>query len=368
MRNLIISVVLLFTLLSTTCKENGSSSGSNDAQVSADIEIKIAASGLENVWEIAWAPDNKLWFTQRDGKVSKLDPATGQVKDIIEISEVEARGEGGLLGMALHPDFNSIPEVFLVYNYESSNGYREKVVKYTFNGTTLINPRILMDNIAGANFHDGSRLVISDDLKLFITTGDATNSSNSQNLASVNGKILRINLDGTIPSDNPNPQSSIWSFGHRNAQGLVFAKGKLYSSEHGPNNDDEINLIEKGRNYGWPDVEGKCNTSDEREFCAANNVVEPIYSWTPTIAVCGIKFYNSDLISQWKNSLLLCTLKESTLFQLKLNSSGDAIESVDEIIPGTYGRLRAICVAPDGKVFIGTSNGNDDKIVSINKK
>ncbi len=153
--------------------------------------------------------------------------------------------------------------------------------------------------------------------------------------------------------------------GHRNPQGLVFAKNKLYESEHGPSNDDEVNIIQKGRNYGWPNVEGFCNERDERSFCTANNVAEPMYAWTPTLAICGIDYYNSNSISKWKNSLLMTTLKESTLYQLQLNEAGDKIISVKEFFKSKYGRLRDVCVAPDGTVYVSTSNGSNDRIIKI---
>src|SRR5690606_13055391 len=156
-------------------------------------------------------------------------------------------------------------------------------------------PYIIFDNIDGANNHNGSRLVISPDKKLIFTTGDAAITSTAQNLNSVNGKTLRINLDGTIPGDNPIQGNPVWTWGHRNPQGLVYSPDStiLYSSEHGPSSDDEINIIVKGRNYGWPNVHGFCDNSNETAFCSDSNVVEPITAWTPTLAVAGIDFYNS---------------------------------------------------------------------------
>ena len=360
------SCVCILGIFMAACKDKESSQ--NTQQPDATIDIKVLASGLSHVWDMALAPDNKLWFTERGGKVSQLDPVTGNVKEILRINEVEEKGEGGLLGLALHPEFNTTPEVFVVYNFNDNGRYEEKVVKFTYNGTTLINPVILIDDIAAETYHNGSRLLISNDRKLFISTGDAGDQSTPQNIGSVNGKILRINLDGSIPADNPSPTSPIWSYGHRNAQGLIIANGKMYSSEHGPNSNDEINIIEKGRNYGWPNVEGKCDLPDEQTFCTANNIVEPIYTWTPTIAVCGIDYYNHDLIPQWKNSIIMATLKESKLYQLKLNEAGTEIESVNEIISGTYGRLREVHVTSDGKIYVSTSNGGDDKIIVISAK
>ena len=353
------SIVLL--LAANACSEKNK----NDSSVTVvDISEKILVSNLENPWEILWGPDNHIWMTERGGRISRVNPATGGVIPVITIAEVKEQGEGGLLGMALHPDFKTTPHVFVAYNY---GNYREKVVRFTYSGNTLTNPITLIDNIDAAGIHNGCRLIITPGLKLFITTGDAATQSYPQNKSSLNGKVLRINLDGSIPNDNPFAGSPVWSFGHRNAQGLVFANNILYSSEHGPDTDDEVNIIEKGRNFGWPHVRGYCDNAD-RAFCTANNVKEPIQEWTPTVAVCGLDFYNNDLIPGWKNSLLLCTLKESTLFQLKLNDAHNAVTKTNEYLVRDYGRLRDVCISPDLKVYVCTSNGNNDKIIEISGK
>lgn len=333
------------------------------------VELKdsIVAEGLRFPWEITWGADNHIWLTERSGKISRFNPATGVITPVITISDVVSNNEGGLLGMVLHPSFSSNNFVYVVYNYNNGGNYREKVVRFTYNGTTFTNPLTLIENIAASSIHNGSRLLIVND-KLFITTGDASNTSLPQNTSSLNGKILRINLDGSIPTDNPIAGNAIWTTGHRNPQGLVYANNKLYSSEHGPSNDDEINIIEKGRNYGWPDIEGLCNTTAEQTFCSANNVAQPIKTWTPTTAPSGMDYYNNDLIPQWKNSLLLTALKDSRLYQLKLNNNGSAIESTTEFYVNKYGRMRDVCISPAGKVYICTSNGTNDKIIEISKK
>ena len=160
----------------------------------------------------------------------------------------------------------------------------------------------------------------------------------------------------------------LWSLGHRNPQGLVYANNILYSSEHGPSTDDEINIIEKGRNYGWPNVAGFCDPGTEQTFCSTNNVKEPLKVWTPTIATSGLDYYNNDLIPQWKNSLLLVALKESRMYQLKLDAANTSITSTTEFFAGTYGRMRDLCISPTGKVYICTSNGgNNDKIIEVRK-
>lgn len=330
------------------------------------IKDSVIVTGLSHPWEITWGSDNHIWMTQRGGQISRVNPVTGTVTPVFTITEVVANGEGGLLGMALHPNFVTTPHVFVVYNYMNAGNYREKVVRYTYNGTTLTSPTPIIDNIAAASIHNGSRLLINGD-KLFITTGDAANTSLPQNASSVSGKILRVNLDGSVPADNPVAGNPYWSLGHRNPQGLVFANNKLYSSEHGPSSDDEINIIEKGRNYGWPNVPGFCDGS-EQTFCSANNVKEPIQAWTPTIATAGLDYYNHDEIPQWKNSLLLVTLKDETLYQLKLDGSFSTVSSVTEFLNNDYGRLRDVCISPAGKVYVCTSNGSNDRIIEIRKQ
>lgn len=342
-----------------------------------DVALKTADAGLKTEvltqsliypWDIVYGPDSYIWFTERGGKISRLNPKNGVITLVHTITEVNSIGEGGLLGMALHPQFDTNPYLFVVYDYGTTTRYKEKVVRYTFNNGVLTDPLILVDNIPASSNHNGSRLLITPDLKLLITTGDATVAANAQDTASLSGKILRINLDGSVPEDNPFPNSRIWSYGHRNPQGLVMANNKLYSSEHGADSDDEINLIEKGRNYGWPNIQGFCNTTQEKAFCAANDVAEPLIAWTPTIAPSGLMYYNSDYIPQWKNSLLAVTLKGSKLLQLQLDESGTKITDSSESFVNQFGRLRALCMSPDGKVYLATSNGTNDKIIEVSIK
>ncbi len=360
--SLTLAAAVVLTVL-TQCRKSGTSENPDPTEV--EIRDSVIASGLNHAWEIVWGPDSHIWFTERGGKISRLNPKTGDITTIYTIAEVVANGEGGLLGMALHPEFSLTPHVFVAYNYNES-GYKEKIVRFTYSHNTLTNPVTILERIVASSIHNGCRLLISPDRKLFITTGDANNTSLPQDISSLNGKVLRINLDGSIPADNPDPASAVWSKGHRNPQGLVWANGRLYSSEHGPSSDDEINIIEKSGNYGWPDVRGYCNEPSEAGFCNTNDVKEPIQAWTPTIATCGLDYYNANEIPQWKNSLLLATLKNSRLYQLKLNDSFDAIAGINEFFTGDYGRMRDICISPEGKVYISTSNGgNNDVIVEI---
>ena len=356
-------ILYLLLLAAVSCKRNSEKPPPGPV----DTTDKVLTSNLSYPWEILWGSDDFIWVTERGGRVSRINPSNGNITPLLTINDVASQGEGGLLGMALHPDFSITPQVFVAYNYFGSGAYREKIVRYNYNNGTLSNPTIILDNLLAANIHNGCRLAFGADKKLYISTGDAGQGAVAQNMSARNGKILRINTDGSIPADNPFAGSAVWSSGHRNAQGLVFGNNLLYSAEHGPNNDDEVNIIYKGRNYGWPNVEGFCNTSTEQSFCNANQVVEPIKAWTPTLAVCGIDLYKHDLIPQWKNSLLLCTLKGSRLLQLQLNAGNTEISATTEFYVNKYGRLRDICISPAGKVYLCTSNGNNDKIIEISK-
>jgi glucose/arabinose dehydrogenase len=309
-------------------------------------------------------------MTERGGKISRIDPVTGNTTFSFTIDEVETNNEGGMLGMALHPDFQHNGFLYVVYDYKKGNRYVEKLVRYTYARNTLSDPFVLIDGITANSNHDGSRVWITHEInpKIFMTTGDALDQSLPQNINTLNGKILRLNADGSIPLDNPFPNNPVWSFGHRNPQGLVMVKNILYESEHGPDIEDEVNIIEKGRNYGWPDVKGPCDGS-ETSFCNMHNVKEPIWSsGGSTLAVCGLDYYNNELISQWKNSLLMMTLKNSSIRQLKLSADGRSIIETQTFFKDRWGRLRDLCISPSGKVYVCTSNGgNNDVLVEISK-
>lgn len=318
------------------------------------LTTRVVKENLFIPWEIIYGSDNHIWFTQKNGYICRLEPASGSMDTLYHQPQNVITGEGGMLGMALHPDFINEPYVYVAYMYQSGSGYRKRIVRLTYSNGSLGAEQILIDDIPGASIHNGCRLLIVAD-KLFITTGDVANTATAQDLNAINGKVLRINLDGSIPADNPVAGSAIWSWGHRNPQGLTYFNNKLYSSEHGANTDDEVNIILPGRNYGWPNVEGFCNTPAEIAYCADSNIVEPLIAWTPTLAVSGMVYYNHAMFPDWSNSLLMTTLKDSRLYRLQLNTDGDSVVASQAIPNVDFGRLRDVTVAPDGKVYIATS-------------
>jgi len=192
-------------------------------------------------------------------------------------------------------------------------------------------------------------------------------------LTSLAGSTLRMELDGSVPIDNPIPNSLIWSWGHRNAQGLCLGNGIIYSSEHGTSHDDELNIIEPNRNYGWPNVEGYCDEASETAFCLEENVREPIWAWTPSIAPAGIDYYNHPAIPEWTNSILLAVLKNRQIMQIKLSDDGMSALEVNSYFVDDYGRIRDVLSLPDGRILFittnkdvfGTPGPGDDKILVI---
>lgn len=336
------------------------------------VDTATVVSGLDTPWEILWGPDDHLWITERRGRVSRIDPVSGQLNSLGSIPEVYETGESGLLGMALHPDFPDTSRIFVVYNYLDGGSIKERLASYQVGEGSLSDPVVLLEDIPGASNHNGSRLLIDAKRMLYMTTGDAVNTSLSQNVNSLAGKVLRMHLDGSIPEDNPIPGSLVWSWGHRNAQGLVSGpSGILYSSEHGPSSDDEVNIIEGGRNYGWPQVKGFCNDVTEEAFCTDSSVVEPIAAWTPTLAVSGADFYAGQEISSLHNSVLVTSLKSRRLVALTMSEDGRTVLEEEQYIQGWFGRLRDLCISPSGELYLATSNRDgrgtpgplDDRII-----
>lgn len=354
------------------------------------LATKTIISNLDVPWEIIWGPDNWIWMTQQKGVVSRVNPETGENKILLNIPDVYKKKSYGLLGFAIHPNFKEFPYVYLDYTYLKpaaltdtalrDSSILSKLVRYTYKNDSLINPTAIISGIPGNTYHNGCRVIISPDMKIFLTTGDSGHSGFAQNSGHLNGKILRLNLDGSIPADNPFKGSPVWTMGHRNAEGLAFApNGILYSSENGDASDDELNIITKGSNYGWPNVEGFCNLPKEKAYCNVHNITEPLIAWTPTIAPSGIEYYNSNTIPEWKNSILMGTLKGNSLHVLKLSPNGTSIVADDVFFDHQFGRIRDVCIAPNGDVYLSTSNRDwnpaagfpkpgDDKLIKVYKK
>lgn len=327
--------------------------------VSEVSETEIIAQDLEIPWETVFLPNGDTLITQRPGTLKRI----GQNEQVYDISGVVHVGEGGLMGLALHPDFRENSYLYLYLTTKTGDALINRVERYKLVNDNLTDRKIILDNIPGASTHDGGRIDFGPDGKLYITTGDAQQPSNAQNTSSLAGKILRLNDDGSVPGDNPfgNP---VYSYGHRNPQGIAWDdKGRLWSVEHGPSGletgHDEINFIVKGGNYGWPTIRG-----DEH----AEGMIKPVAhsgseeTWAPA----GVAFYDG--------SLFFAGLRGESLYEARIESESKV--SLKAHLRGTYGRLRGVRLNPDNKLYLTTSNRDgrgdvmpgDDKVIVIDPR
>jgi glucose/arabinose dehydrogenase len=312
------------------------------------------ATGLTSPWDIAFLPDGDALVSERDTGQIKLVTPDGDVTTVGELSEVAPTSEGGLLGLAVHPDFDAEPYVYAYLSTDSDN----RLVRMRWDGERLGDPEVLLDDNPVGVIHDGGRLAFGSDGMLYVTTGETGNEALSQDLDSNGGKILRLEPDGDIPPDNPFPDSPVWSYGHRNVEGLAFDDShRLWASEFGDATWDELNLIEPGNNYGWPLREG-----DEGESC---DCVDPLEQWETEVASpSGLAYADG--------ALWMASLAGQRLWRIDID--GDhVVGQPTAYFNGEYGRLRAISVAPDGSLWLGTSNTDgrgdpapdDDRILRI---
>lgn len=318
--------------------------------------VQVLAENLEVPWAIDVAEDGRLFFTERPGRIRVIENGT-LLKDPAAFINVEQNGESGLLGLVLHPNFTENHMLYVYHTYSNGSSVFNKVLMLTERDNKIINSRVIIDGIPAADRNDGGRIKFGPDGKLYIATGDARQPDLAQNAGSLAGKILRLNPDGTIPDDNPFEGSPVYSYGHRNIQGLAWhpVTGELYASEHGDEGNDEINLIKPGANYGWP-----------IEDCNAQRFQKPVVCFNPAIAPSGIAIAGSDRLG-YKNDILLAALKAKQLRLIELPT-----DSERNILTG-FGRIRDVVEAPDGSLYVTTSNRDgralpeqgDDKILKI---
>lgn len=336
----------------------------------AGFRVEEVATGLDTPWELAFAPDGRIFVTERPGRLRVIENGTLRAEPVAIVPDVAEQGEGGLLGLVLSPNFATDNTLYLYHTYRR-DGMRNRVIAYTLQDPAgsrgLTNPRVVIDNIPAGSTHNGGRIAFGPDGKLYITAGDAGTTANAQDRNSLAGKILRLNADGSIPGDNPFPNSPIYSYGHRNPQGLAWQPGtnELYATEHGSSANDEVNRITPGGNYGWPTITG----TQTRE-----GMIAPVLAsgsgntWAPA----GATFIKGDGFAAWRgNSLIFTGLRSTTLWRLDLTSAGNP--RLTPILEDTYGRLRAVHEGTDGALYVLTSSqdgrgnpaGNDDRLLKL---
>jgi aldose sugar dehydrogenase len=339
-------------------------------------QVETVKTGLERPWSLNFAPDGRLLFSTRyTGVLQSLDVSSGVVSTFsTTLPNFRPDGEGGMMGLELDSQFAQNNKLYICYSYwknglQTDANKRNRLSSFVLQGKAVTAESILIDDMPGWWNHNGCRVVLSPDHQfLFVSMGDAagqgTGPIKAQDLNSLGGKILRIGLDGSIPSDNPFANSPVWSLGHRNPQGLAFhpQTGALWSTEHGANTKDELNLIKKGMNYGWSDCEGVVATCNVENYQPA--IKE--YNTNDTIAISDMVFYTADAFPAWQNNLFFVTLKTGRLYRLELNA--ETIVKEEILIDNTYGRLRDITVGLDGFLYISTDAALDSRIIRIRPK
>lgn len=374
-------ISVMFGLLVSACQTKNAQVFNQEVEENIALDttvlgVSVIADSLIVPWELVWGPDDWIWVTEERGTIMRINPATGEQRLLLRL-KIGKRPEG-LQAMIVHPDQVNYPYVFVNYKRFNSDSIRYNVVeRYTYRDGTLTDPKLIMENRAGRG-HTGARLAWDGPERLLWATGDQALKETVQNLEEPYGKILRMDLDGNIPDDNPIDGSYVYAWGFRNMQGMVVTpEKKIYISEHGDATEDEVNLVEAKGNYGFPDIEGVVDNDLERAFAEENQAIYPLLSWTPTIAPAGMDYYSSNKIPEWNNALLLTMLKGQGLRVLNLNEAGDEIVREEIFLEKRYGRIRDICVSPAGDVYIATSNHDwnpmtdpdtlDDRILRISK-
>lgn len=326
----------------------------------SDLIIRPVITKIQVPWEMRWGPDGWLWTSGIEGRILRINPDNGETETMFE-TKVTRNAESGMHGFDIVTNDIGETRIYVSYTYTESSTIYLRIIRLDYNQMTrtLENPSTIIEKIGAGTTHSGCRVKYMPDNTLMITAGDGRiQPQPSQNISSWSGKTLRINLDGTFPIDNPHPNSPVWSWGHRNHQGLCIGKnGTIYSSEHGETTEDEVNILTKGANYGWPRVEGYCNLATEKKFCQDSNVREPIAGFSPTLGLAGMEYNEGTKFPDWNNALLLLSLKGNSLHVLHLNDKGDSVINRTNINMG-LGRLRSVCISPQGRVFIGRSQGD----------
>lgn len=355
------------SITGTTTTEAATTGTVTDATASAVSEVDgvprvigTVASGLDTPWGIAFLPTGSALVTERNsGRIVEI--TDGEVREVGRVGETLAQGESGLLGIAVSPTFDTDRFVYFYVTTGSDN----RVLRAVFDGTTLAEPEVILDGIPAGRIHDGGRMIFGPDGMLYVATGEAGRRELAQDPNSLGGKILRITGDGEPAPGNPDPASPVYSLGHRNVQGLAFDdRGRLWASEFGQNDVDELNLVTAGANYGWPVVEG-AGGSDE--------FVDPVLTWPVSQA-------SPSGLAWFEGSLWMATLRGERLWRIDVQDTdvqdtdvqGTAATATDFFV-GEYGRLRTVVAAPDGSLWLTTSNrdgrgspaGDDDRILRI---
>jgi glucose/arabinose dehydrogenase len=361
-----LAAALLFAFLASACAPGGGITARPTPSADPTFTETVIQSGLIVPWEVAVADDGRMFVTERPGTISVFASTAPMAKRIAsaQVSGVRAMGEAGLLGLALDPDFTRNQLFYVCASRMDQGEWRNEILRYRASADALtIDATILHTGIVASGLHDACRMRFGPDGKLWIATGDGGQSARAQDAASLNGKVLRINADGSVPTDNPiikgeTARSAVYALGLRNPGGLAFQPntGTCFVVDAGDQTQDEIDEVSAGANFGWPVVLGP--------FGSSRGFTDPAWSsGAPAFAVAGADFLSGPRWGTWAGSLLVATLKEQDLRRFSVEETHATQREI--LLDQKYGRLRAVTLAPDGSVLVTTSSGSGDRIVKI---
>ena len=336
------------------------------------LTATVVAEGLDHPWALGFLPDGRMLVTERSGQLRIV--ADGAVGAPVEgVPRVYSEGQGGLLDLALAPDFETSGRLYLSYAERAEDAGLQRG-----QGTAVMSARLVlegesgrledshvifrMNNFSTTNRHFGSRIVIGLDGNLFVTLGDRGDQERAQDFADLAGGVARIAPDGTVPDDNPKPEGwapELWSKGHRNPQGATLREdGVLFTVEHGARGGDEVNMPQAGGNYGWPVITYGLDYSGLAigEGTAKEGMEQPLHYWDPSISPSGLDFYDGALLPEWQGDLLTGGLSGQVL--VRLDVEGDTIVGEERLFAGQLGRVRDVRVGPDGAIYVLTDEDN----------
>lgn len=323
------------------------------------IKVDTLHSGLQNPWGITWISEGRMLITERKGEILifKDDKSTGE--KVQGLPAVYANGQAGLLDIAVHPDYAQNGWIYISYAKPVPGGGATTIARFKLNGNTASEFQDLLVTTPAWNggTHYGSRIIFDNEDFLYFSNGERGSQDNAQNLSNSHGKIHRIKDDGTIPTDNPfvntsNAVKSIWTYGNRNPQGMIYDKvnNRIWEVEHGPMGGDELNLIEKGKNYGWPVITYGMNYNGTpiTNITEKEGMEQPKHYWVPSIATCGMTLVTSDKYSEWKGNFLVAALAKQHISRIEMNGTNF---SKEEKLLENIGRVRQVSESPDGYIY-----------------